>query len=334
MRFDSPLFLLFLLLIPILIKSRSTINTPKPQGLSFSSRTDIRGLPKSLRNRLKQPILGFCFLAAYCLFVIALARPQTGSSYTETESSGRDIMLALDISGSMQALDFFIDSQRVDRLNALKYVVNKFVDGRAGDRMGLVVFADQAFTQCPLTLDHNVLKEYLKATQIGMAGQATAIGDALAIATKRIKDIEAESKVIVLVSDGKNNAGSVDPLEAAKIAATHKIKIHTIGIGSQGYAPFPVQTVFGSVRLVQRNLEFDEQTLKEIARLTGGQYFNAKDLSGLENIYKAIDSLEKREEQTFQYVEYEEHFLPVLLLGLVFLVLYEILAATIFQTIP
>ena len=300
----------------------------------FTSRAEINAINQSWRVKYRRSILNTLTSIYFVLIVIALARPQTGSEFTEIEASGRDIMLALDISGSMQAMDFFLNKQRVDRITALKKVVKQFIEGRSGDRIGLVVFADNAFTQCPLTLDHNILNSFVDKTEIGMAGQATAIGDALAIAIKRLTSIKSDSKVIVLVSDGKSNAGSLDPMEAAKIAKDLKIKIHTIGIGEDGPAPFPTKDPFGNIRLVSRNLEFDERTLRNIASQTGGEYFNAKDTDKLAAICRQIDALEKRNEKVFQYVEYEEHFLFFILIALVLFVIAEILKATILRVIP
>ena len=337
-HFDSPLFFFLLLFLPIFWDRKPSDKTSpitlSSDDLLFSARTDLRACPVSWRVIYRRPILNLLRCLAFCFLVIGLSRPQTGNSYTEIEASGRDIMLSLDISGSMLAMDFFIDNQRVDRLSALKEVVGQFIDGRKNDRMGLVVFSESVFTQCPLTLDHQVLKDYLNAIQVGMAGKATAIGDGITVALKRLKDIEGESKVIVLVSDGKSNAGSVDPLEAAKLAAKLGIKIHVVGIGSEGYAPMPTNTIFGGIRLVNTKLDFDEVTLKEIAKLTGGEYFNAKDTAGLVAVYKSIDRLEERSEQSFQYVEYEEQFLPFLLIGLMCLITFEVLSFTIFRVIP
>lgn len=339
-HFHSPLFLLLLLLVPAFwlkiraIPKNSIGNTYSKTSILFTSRSEVRSTTQSWRCRYRNLILNSLQSACFCLLVIALARPQTGSEFTEIDASGRDIMLVLDISGSMQALDFFIAKQRVDRLTALKEVVKEFIDGRKGDRIGLVVFADNAFTQCPLTLDHQLLKTFVEKTDIGMAGQATAIGDALAIATKRLTSIKGDSKVVVLVSDGKSNAGSIDPIEAAKIARELKIKIHTIGIGESGPAPFPAKDPFGHTRIISRDLEFDEQTLKNIAAQTGGEYFNAKDTAKLAAIYQQIDALEKREEKAFQYIEYEERFLFFILFAVIIFIIEETLKATILRIVP
>lgn len=332
MRFDFPLALLLLLLIPLLLA--------RPRGgarsrlLRFSTRVALDEITPSARMTLRRPLLGFLKALSYTLFVIALARPQTGTTFAEVATSGRDIMLALDVSASMQAMDFFIEDERVDRLTALKKVVKEFIDGRPGDRMGLVVFGEEAFTQCPLTIDHDVLKEFVDALEVGMAGNGTAIGNALAVSLKRIRELDAESKVVVLVTDGKNNSGSVTPGEAAKAADELGITIHAIGIGSSDPAPFPVQGPFGITTLRSQPMEYDEETLLQIAQATGGQYFNARDLEKLREVYKQIDLLEEREEEAFQFIEYEEHFLGFLLAGLAFYFLWLLASSTLFLIIP
>ncbi|MCC6933063.1 MAG: VWA domain-containing protein [Deltaproteobacteria bacterium] len=329
--FHSPWFFLLLLLIPWLIKAA---NNTAQHCLFHSSRVAVATLSPSWRVRYRQPILNSLQVLIFVLLIIALARPQTSQEYREVEASGRDIMLALDISGSMEAMDFFINDKRVNRLTALKYVVHQFIAGRVGDRLGLIVFSENVFTQCPLTLDHGVVAQYLNNLEVGMAGQSTAIGDGLAIAIKRLQAIPAKSKVIVLVSDGKSNAGTVMPVEAARIAADQDIKIHTIGIGDNGLAPFPDTSIFGTARLVPKQLEFDEQTLRAIAQKTGGQYFHAKSTEALIEIYKAIDKLEERKELVEQYTDYHEQFMPLLLLAVFLLIIEEILRTTYLRVIP
>ena len=288
----------------------------------------------SIKSRFRDLLLSLIRSGAFLFLVFALARPQSVSEIIESEASGRDIMIVLDISGSMQALDFSLNGQRVDRLKALKSVVNEFIEARTGDRMGLIVFADEAFTQCPLTLDTGILKEFVLALEVGMAGQGTAIGDGLSIALKRMRDIEAKSRVVILVTDGKNNSGAVSPLEAAKIAAKLDVKVHVIGIGGEGSALFPVKTPFGSTRYIEREMEYDEKTLKEIADTTGGIYFNAKNTDSLREIYSRISALEERQEKTKLYIEHEERFVPFLLIGLVLLTCAELLASTVLLKVP
>lgn len=267
------------------------------------------------------------------LLIIALARPQEGRKSTEIVSVGVDIMLALDTSGSMQALDFIEDKQRITRLAVVKGVVSKFIDNRPNDRIGMVVFGEQAYTQCPLTLDQGVLQTFLSKLEIGMAGDSTAIGSAIGIAVKRLKDLESKSKVIILLTDGRNNAGSLVPLQAAQTAKTFGIKIHTIGVGTKGKAPFLVNSVFGQ-RYVYQEVDIDEGTLKEISKITGGQYFRATDLESLQNIYKQIDEMEKSEVKVIDHSEYNELFYYFLIPGLILLLLEIVLSNTLLRRIP
>ena len=342
MRLESPLFLILLIFVPFLFFpkllrhfSRKTGGSSADQvGFAHVAPFNLSDLPFSYRAMLREPVLNLLLGSAYALLVLALARPQYGTSFTETEDSGRDIILTLDLSGSMSAVDFEIDGKRVNRLQALQYVVKKFIDERPGDRMGLVVFGNQVFTQCPLTTDHEALKGFVDALEIGMAGESTAIGDALAIAQKQIRSIPGGSKVIVLVTDGANNSGAMPPIEAARLAKKLNIKIHSVGIGGQGYAPMPAIDLFGRQVLQNVQVEYDEETLKTISSATGGHYFNAKDTTGLLEVYKEINKLEERKESAFKFVAWEERYLTFLLLGIVLLALSEILRATIFMRVP
>ncbi len=334
MRFDSPIALLLLLFVPLFFRRVRGRAAGKSDSIAFSPPISVHSLPASTRSKLREPLLSVLGAASYCLLVLALARPQTGTEFTEVEASGRDIILSLDISGSMQALDFMLDGKRVDRLTALKAVVKKFIESRQGDRMGITVFGDHAFTQSPLTLDTIALKSYVDALEIGMSGKGTAIGDGIAIALKQIERIDSDSKVIILVTDGKSNSGKLQPAEAAKLASKLKVKVHTIGIGGEGYAPFPTETFFGRTAVVNRKLEFDEKTLRMIAEVTGGEYFYAKDTERLEQVYEEIDKLEERKEKTLEYVEYEERFMPFLILGMLLFFSEHLLTATVLLRVP
>lgn len=344
MRFETPLALLLLLFIPLFLEQswRSAVlrylklcNFPTDDwSIRFSSRVDLNTLPRSLRLRLRTPVLSCCRIAAYFCLVLALARPQAGSYYAETVSSGRDIMLLLDVSGSMEALDFKTEGKRVTRLEALKQVVSTFIDARKGDRMGLVVFGTDVYTQCPLTLDHSVLKGFVNELQVGMAGDRTALGDAIAIGLKRTRTIDAESKVIVLVTDGLRTAGRMDPIEAAEVAHEMEVKIHTIGIGGKKPAPFKKKGSFGFGSFDYHDVPLDEATLKKIAAGTGGKYFNAQKSEHLRRIYQAIDLLEERKDKTLEFVEYNELFFLPVALGLILFLVGELLNATVFVTVP
>ena len=328
-RFEDPWLLLFFLMVPFLTirgkgKQQATISYSSIDTLQAirSARVEILSiLPLALR------------MFAISLLVLALARPQEGYKSTEILSVGVDIMLALDTSGSMQALDFIKDEKRDTRLAMVKDVVSQFIDNRPNDRMGMVVFGSEAYTQCPLTLDQGILKSFLSKLDIGMAGDSTAIGSAIGIAVKRLKDLKSKSKVIILLTDGRNNAGSLPPLQAAQTAKAFGIKIHTIAVGTLGKAPFLVNSIFGQ-RYVYQQVDIDEDTLKKISDLTGGQYFRATDLQSLKTIYKQIDEMEKSEVKVIDHSEYTELFHYFLIPGLLILLLEILLSNTTLRRIP
>lgn len=334
MRFESPYFLLLLLLTPMFLGMLSRRARKVESSISFVSPLPLKKLAGTGRARWAEPLLRALRTATFVLIVIALARPQLGLSFREIEASGRDILLVLDLSGSMQAMDFIIDGERVSRLDALKHVVKRFIDDRQGDRLGLIVFGNQVFTQCPLTLDHGVLKSFVDRLEIGMAGEGTALGDVIALATKQIRNIESKSRVIVLVTDGKNTAGSLSPLQTSEVAGKLGVTIHVVGIGGNEAAPFPVKGFLGQTRLVNIQMEYDEETLRTIARFTHGQYFNAKDTAGLEQIYREIDKLEERLEKSYEYVEYEERYPPLVIVALILIVTAVLLRVFVFVKIP
>ena len=270
---------------------------------------------------------------AIALLVMALARPQSGKKFSEISSEGIDIFLVLDTSGSMKALDFQIAGNRVTRVDVVKKVVTDFIKKRPNDRMGLVVFAEEAFTQCPLTLDHGVLLKFVDSVYSGIAGDSTAIGSGIGTAVNRMKDIKAKSRVIILLTDGVNNTGEIPPLKAAEIAKTFNIKIYTIGVGTQGEAPIKVNTPFGE-RMVYGSFPLDEETLKKISQLTGGKFFRAMDTESLEKIYTEIDKLERTEVKVKEYTEYNELFIWFLIPGLLILLAELLLAQTRLRKIP
>jgi len=264
------------------------------------------------------------------LVVVALARPQSGTASREVTSEGIDIMLVLDVSGSMKAEDF----KPNNRLYVAKQVIKEFVEGRTNDRIGLVVFAGQSFTQCPLTLDYDVLLNFLDKVDFGMIEDGTAIGMALANAVNRLRDSNAKSKVIVLLTDGVNNRGQIEPLTAAQIAKTLGIKIYTIGAGKPGNALYPVEDpVFGK-RYVYIPNEIDEKSLSQIAELTGGRYYRAQSEQMLERVYKEISLLEKTEVKVKEYVQYQELFSYFAVAALASVVIGGVLGATWFRTLP
>ncbi len=328
-QFQDPWLFLLLAIIPLLIY-RTLKN--RPATLHFSSLDSLKTLHRKGVNFLAAtPLILRCL--AIALLVTALARPQEGRKSTEILSAGVDILLAIDTSGSMRAMDFEKNNQPVDRLTVVKNVVSEFIDSREFDRMGMVVFGNEAFTQCPLTLDHDILHSFLNKLQIGVAGDSTAIGSAIGISVKRLKDLESKSKVIILLTDGRNNSGNITPFQAAEIAKTYGIKIYTVGVGTQGQAPFPMSTPFGQKMLMQR-VAIDEDSLKKIAEQTGGRYFRATDSDSLKQIYAQIDSLEKSEVKWIDHSEYRELF-PLFLIPALLLVLTEmVLTQTRLRRVP
>jgi len=339
MHFATPAALLLVLLVPLVWLTRE--GTPmmlkrreKTAALLFSTPASLANLSELGRTAERALALNILRTLCLVLVIIALARPQSVGSIAESEELGRDILLTLDLSGSMRALDFQLDGHRVDRLQALKSVVKDFIAERKGDRMGLVIFGSEVFTQCPLTTDISILQEFVSGLEIGMVGDGTAIGDALAVSVKRLKDIPGESRVIVLVTDGLKTAGTLEPEAGAKIAKQFGVKVYTIGIGGNKPAPFPAKGIFGEQRLTYLPVELDEKTLKAIAEQTGGKYFRAQETASLKEVYKEISMLEQRVDKGFQTISYKEHFLAFVTLALVCFLLHELLARTRYEVIP
>ncbi len=268
--------------------------------------------------------------AALILVVAAIARPQTGRSEHTTHTEGLDILLVLDTSGSMQAQDF----KPKDRLYVAKEVVKEFVSKREHDRIGLVVFAAQAFTQCPLTLDYPVLTRLIDDVEIGMLEDGTAIGVALATAVNRLKNSEAKTRLVVLLTDGQNNAGTIDPTTAARVAATLGVKVYTIGVGTKGRAPMPVNDPIFGKRMVSVEVSLDEEMLTNIAELTDGEYFRATDREELFKIYERIDELEKTRIESETFVNYTDRFRWLLLPVLGIFMIELALGQTILRELP
>ncbi len=325
--FAYPWVLWLLLLIPILVfvywKKRKRMVTE----VTFSSVQPFDHIPGSLREKLRDIPVGLRLLAL-ALFIVALARPQAVSNKENVSTEGIDIVLLIDISGSMLAEDF-----TPNRMQAAKQVADEFIDGRASDRIGLVIFSAESFTQCPLTTDYPVLKTLLQEVKSGMIADGTAIGLALANGVNRLKDSKAKSRVMILLTDGVNNRGEIDPITAAKIAATYGIRVYTVGVGAQGEAPYPVETPFG----IQRRLiavDLDEKTLTGVADMTGGKYYRATDNKKLKAIYKEIDQLERTRIEVTAYKRYSEKYYNWLLFGLVALLFEVGLSSTLLRKIP
>ena len=329
-RFAHPWLLMLLLAVPPMV----FYELKKMGGsmIRFSSLETLKAL-KPARSLAWRKVLLILRCAAMSLLIMALARPQSGTTSTEIITEGVDIMLCLDTSGSMNALDFQLENKRVNRLQVVKKVVDEFIRGRQNDRIGMVVFAEEAFTQCPLTLDYGVLLSFLERMEIGMAGDTTAIGSALATCVKRLKDLKSKSKIIILLTDGRNNTGTISPATAADIAKTHGIKVYTIGAGTEGEAPFLVDSLFGK-HYVYQKVDLDEETLKEIAQKTGGRYFRATNTEALKTIYQQIDKMEKTEAKVKEYMEYDELFKYFLIPALCLILLEILLANTRFMKIP
>jgi Ca-activated chloride channel family protein len=264
------------------------------------------------------------------LLVVAIARPRSGITRTEVTSYGIDIVIVLDVSGSMEAIDF----KPQNRLYVAKEVAEDFIKGRGTDRIGLVLFARFAYTQCPLTTDHGVVIELLRRAHIGMIEDGTAIGLGLAQACDRLKDSKAESRVVILLTDGRNNTGEIEPETAIRVAKALDVKVYTIGAGKPGEALMPVDHPLFGTRYVKVPDELDEGLLQRIAEETGGRYFRAKDPEGLVTIFKTIDKMEKSEIKVHEYTDYREFFRPLLVCGLGLLIVGIALSNTRFLKFP
>jgi Ca-activated chloride channel homolog len=295
-------------------------------ALRFSSIDLLKRLAPSLSLGLRRLVI-LSRVLTIAFLVIAMARPQTGRKHTQISAKVVDIILAIDTSGSMQALDLDADrrsiTQRRNRLEVVKSVVEEFVIKRESDQLGLVVFGTEAFTQCPLTLDHGIVASFIQRIELGMAGDATAIGNAIGIASKRLKKSDAKTKILVLLTDGRQTAGSLSPRKAAEIAKSLGIKIYTVAAGTRGKAPFVVDTLFGK-QVQMQDVAIDEEALKDVATITGGRYYRAEDAKALSEIYDEIDKLERTEIKTKIFMEYDEKF-SLFVYPAVFLLLLEIL---------
>ncbi|NDV47661.1 VWA domain-containing protein [Paludibacter sp. 221] len=327
MTFHNPEYLLFLLvLIPIIFWYVWEMQK-SDASLQISSHQDLKQYSKTLKIRLRH--LPFALRVLSITFIIiAIARPQKSDSWKTENTEGIDIMMALDISGSMELPDF-----KPNRLEAAKALGIEFIKSRPNDNMGLVVFAGESFTQCPLTTDHAVLINLFNAVTFGMIEDGTAIGLGLANAVARIKDGPAKSKVIILLTDGSNNRGDITPTTAGEIAQTFGVRVYTIGVGSHGEIRVPYQTPLGT-RYQMVDSTFDEEPLKEIAQMTGGVYFRATDNNTLRTIYQQIDELEKSKIRVREFSKKEEAYHIFALLALVFLALEILLRNTVLKSNP
>lgn len=312
--FANPGFLFLLLLIPGLVVWYFFRRKKQSAVLTLSSLESVATAGRNFKLLVNESLF-FIRLIALALLIVALARPQTSLSRQDISVEGIDLVIALDVSGSMLAMDF-----KPDRLGAAKEVAMEFIDARPNDRIGLVIFSGETFTQCPLTTDHSVLKNLFRDIKSGMIEDGTALGDGLATAVNRLRESKAVSKVIILLTDGVNNMGSLDPRSAAEIAKLFGVRIYTIGIGTYGEAPYPVQTPFG-IQTQMVPVKIDEALLKEIAKMTNGKYYRATSNAKLRAIYQEIDKLEKSKIDVTEFRKKKEEFLPLLYLGLFLLIL-------------
>jgi len=323
----NPEYLYLLLVLPLLIVWYWFKNRTNNAELRFSGLQPFKGMASSPSTWLIHSMFVFRIIAIG-LLIVALARPQSVSTKQNVHIEGIDIVMTIDVSGSMLARDF-----NPDRLEAAKEVADEFIARRPNDRVSLVIFSGEAFTQVPLTTDHAMISSIFEEVQSGMIEDGTAIGDGLATSVSRLKDSDAVSKVIILITDGVNNSGSVDPVSAAEMAHMFGIRVYTIGIGSMGTAPYPVQTPFG-IQMQQMKVEIDEELLQEIASMTGGRYFRADNDKKLKEIYKEIDKLEKSKIDVQEFRKKHEAFLPFALLALALFSLEIILRYVVFRKFP
>ncbi len=330
MRFASPWLLALALLIPLALRAR---RHARDAAVRFPSLAALRAVAPAGAGRRRMILVGLRALALG-LIVVALARPQLGSAQTRIHREGVDVVLAVDVSGSMLAEDFTLGSARASRVDVVKSVVKEFVAARPEDRMGLVLFAARPYTQCPLTLDHGWLLQNLDRAKVGMIEDGTAIGSALATAVNRLRPSTARSKFIVLLTDGENNAGRITPQTAADAAAALGIKVYTVGAGTRGLAPYPTQDFFGNKVYRPMQVDIDEPMLKKIAMTTNGRYFRATDTASLRDVYAEIDRSEKTAFEAPEFLDYRELY-PWLAWPALALVLLEVgLAETVLRKLP
>lgn len=313
-----------MILLPVLVWYHFNKNTSS--AIKFSS---LRDVPRIKSFKVAARNLPFWLrIAALALIILAMARPQTKYEEEKVSGEGIDIVLCIDVSGSMLAQDF-----QPNRLDAAKEVATKFIDSRATDRIGLVIFAGESFSMCPITTDYAVLKSQVYNIKSGLLDDGTAIGSGLATALERLRSSKSKSKIVILLTDGENNTGFA-PLTAKEIARSLGIKVYTIGVGTEGYAPVPELNDQGQITMQQQKVNIDEKFLRELAAETGGKYFRAKDNQGLSNIYTEIDQLEKSKVEVKKLSRYTEKFYPLVFAALILLLIEFILRTTVFKKIP
>lgn len=330
MNFADPIFFFLLLVIPLLYFFYLKKN--KNTSLEFTLADTKINLSESFLDKILYHLPFILRLFCITLIIIALARPQFGESYISEKNLGLDIIMLVDTSQSMSALDFKLDGDTVDRLTVLKKILSDFIISRTNDRLGLIVFGDEAYTQCPITRDHAAVLDLVRQLYIGAAGNATAIGAAIALGVKRLKDLDAKSKILILMTDGQNTAGSISPMMATELAKKYNIKIYTIGIGKEGEVPFLIKTPYGE-KIIRQQAIIDEATLTEIASSTNAKYFRAQSSEELTAIYDEINKLEKTEKMVKQYHNYEDKYEYLLITAFIVLLIEIFLSNTLLKRI-
>lgn len=325
--FANPEFLYGLLIIPLLTFWYIYKDSKLKSDILYPSIAVFKTIGPSLKQRLRH-IVFLLRMLTLCFLIICLARPQSSAKGENIYSEGIDIVLLVDVSGSMLAADF-----NPNRLEAAKKVASEFIDGRTNDRIGLVIFSAESFTQCPMTMDYTVLKNLLSEIKSGLLEDGTAIGMGIATSVNRLKESKAKSKVIILLTDGVNNRGAIDPLTATQLAQSYGIRIYTIGVGTIGQAPFPIQTQYG-IRYQNMPVEIDEDMLRQVASMTSGEYFRATNNKTLKDIYTNIDQLEKTKIEVKEFRRYTELFYDFLIIALIVLLAEIILRNTVYRKIP
>ena len=326
----GPFFLFLLVLIPFLVYFYLR---RKRGGFKFSTLENAKGVPKSWATAARHGLIVLRCIAIF-LLVVALARPQSGKEETKVTAEGIDIVVAIDVSGSMLAEDFQANGRRRNRLHVVREVVRDFIEGRPNDRIGIVVFAGRPYTHSPLTLDHGWLLANLDRIEIGMVEDGTAVGSAIATSLNRLRESTATSKILVLLTDGINNAGKVGPDTAAEAAKALGIKVYTVGAGTKGDVPYPVTDPFGRKAYRTVRIEIDEESLRNVAQKTGGKYFRATDTDSLRKVYAEIDRLEKSEIETPRYLDYNDLYPRLLVAALILILIELVLANTRLRTVP
>lgn len=329
-RFVNPEFFVLLIFIPLMILWYLRRNIRANGTLRFSNVGMVKNISKTPSKKFRH-VLFVLRLLAVTLLIVAFARPQSGKKEEQVITEGIDIILAMDTSTSMLAEDL---AQHISRLDVTKEVAADFINERTNDRIGMVVFAGKSFTQCPLTLDYGILLNFLQKLDVNMIEDGTAIGMAIANCVNRLRSSKAKSKVVILLTDGRNNRGELDPLTAAQIASTMKVRIYTVGAGKRGEALFPYDDPFLGRRYIPRKVDIDEDVLQKIASITGGKYYRATDKTSLENIYREIGELEKTKIEVKQFTRYRELFVNLLAVAFALLLLEILLANTRFRKIP